>query len=743
MTTDIEKELRELFREKATDAPAAVPSTADAPQEVLRRGRIHQIGTVVGSAVVAFALVVGSVAGLRALVRGGDTVGGPDDYEVFERTATIEAFTVTSPSDWFLVNQWPRSMQLAVGGGTDAVTCIDPATGEIIDPLDKCGTSGSVAYADAGSCTIDPSGNQTCSGDAEPVDPIHPQSYGLPMLQLSNLDLGLDYVACRDGLPSDAAVLYVGYIQSGIDPVAPNLNPFPPGSGVPEPTQGPCGRGSYAEFTVNGHSMFAWVGVGADVSEADRATVGASYEMLSADDTWEPSGSAVTTPAYVLAGGTSRSDETWRLELRPSAQNVELSLPGLEPGVEDFTFGADEPVIWCCAHDEGLSVVTFGAVVKGATGIEFRPSEGDPIPGRIVPLPPSMPFDFDLFFIEGTGGLLGEVVPIRPADAPTLSPPPVVEPRAEAVELNGSYDDHDWTARFTGSFAEDTACMQVSLGDEHLERICPSPTNETVAGRLPYLNGWLTSFYLLAGSVPPEVEEIRFVSGNAVVRSQLRCAMGPLGWTNPDRKVCALALPQEGAGTLQYLDAAGTVVFEENIGWSRAEPDVPSEWAVAAGTICGERWSLTRVRSEQGFGLRLDWGTGEMVSAGMSVLGDDALPPHWVPLSGCPDPTDTPSAPEWIVWGLVSRRADAVWLLTDSGKSVEASLATESSEGPFVFWTILNDETLQDELNAAPVGEIVAFDDCEVIGRGSFSTEQQPLPSPAPSIDVAECMPQP
>lgn len=56
MTTDFENELRDLFREKAGEAPLASPTLpASAPQRVLRRGRLHQAGTVLGSAVVVVA----------------------------------------------------------------------------------------------------------------------------------------------------------------------------------------------------------------------------------------------------------------------------------------------------------------------------------------------------------------------------------------------------------------------------------------------------------------------------------------------------------------------------------------------------------------------------------------------------------------------------------------------------------------------------------------------------------------
>ena len=94
MTTDIENELRELFREKAGEAPLAAPSTpAAAPLRVLRRGRRRQIATVVGAAAVVALLVVGSVAGVQGLLGRGAEPLPVGNYAVFQRTTTVEAFT--------------------------------------------------------------------------------------------------------------------------------------------------------------------------------------------------------------------------------------------------------------------------------------------------------------------------------------------------------------------------------------------------------------------------------------------------------------------------------------------------------------------------------------------------------------------------------------------------------------------------------------------------------------------------
>ena len=192
------------------------------------------------------------------------------------------------------------------------------------------------------------------------------------------------------------------------------LTPFPPGEpGLPPATEdGPCGHGSYAFFTVNGYPMFAWVGVGTEVSEEDRETVETSYEMMSAIPDWELSPPDETTPAYVIAGGLTQAGNDWRLELRPSEQNVAFSLVGV---ARSSDFVIPPSVIEWAATDP-----IFGAISKEAAAVEFR-GQDDPsiaIPGTIVPLPPSMPFAFDLFFIEGTAGIDGEAVALGPDGEP-------------------------------------------------------------------------------------------------------------------------------------------------------------------------------------------------------------------------------------------------------------------------------------------------------------------------------------
>ena len=84
------------------------------------RGAVR-LGTIAVSVVTVIALAGVSFAGIRTLNGTGEQSLMPADispydsgrYPVFERTAQIESLSVTSPSDWYLVNQWPLGSQLA------------------------------------------------------------------------------------------------------------------------------------------------------------------------------------------------------------------------------------------------------------------------------------------------------------------------------------------------------------------------------------------------------------------------------------------------------------------------------------------------------------------------------------------------------------------------------------------------------------------------------------------------------
>jgi hypothetical protein len=578
VTTDMENELRGLFREKAGEAPVATPAAA--PQRVLRRSRLHQVGTVLGSAVVVVALIVGSVAGLtRILGDGNEDVVGSGDYEIFERTATIEAFTVTSPSDWFLVNHWPLSMQTNFAA------------------LALCPEETATTHSD-------------CVARTDPVE-LDP-ALGLPMFQLTNEDIPLGSTACGAETRQDMAVLYIALdYDSDIAGVYPPYLPDPGERVLPPVGDGPCGPGRYASFTADGEPFFAWIGIGSAATAEERLAVENAYERMSVAQQWQPTRSDQVTPGYVIAGGTSEIGVAWRLELRPGEQSPELSLEGPDQTLVDVS--VPENLTDTYYNDE-LTDPIFGTVTKDATGVEFRPGTENihydlgqsPVPGTIMPVPPTLgSFDFDLFFIDPPAeyaALGGHVIALGVDHVPSESPLPPAEPRGDEVELAGNAFGQRYRVRFTGAFADDTACIHVTLGGEHSEPLCPRPLETSLAGTQPSMQGVTTTkLNLLAGSVPPEVVEIRFTSDDETdPPTQFQCQMGPLGWTEPDRKVCVMALPAEGSGIFQYLDADGGVLFEEGMGWgvSEAEAVAPmpvdpvhggTYWAVYAWLGSGDQ----------------------------------------------------------------------------------------------------------------------------------------------------------
>ena len=145
--------------------------------------------------------------------------------------------------------------------------------------------------------------------------------------------------------------------------------------------------------------------------------------------------------------------------------------------------------------------------------------------------------------------------------------------RDEVVRLDGSTLGHDWMARFRGDFADGTACIDVTIDGEGGEPLCPRPIATSLAGDQPSLHVVNTpDLAVVVGSVPPEVVEIRFTSDSGnTAPSQFPCEVGPTGWTDPDRSVCAIALPPQDGGTFEYLGSDGEVLFEEGMAWFSAQ----------------------------------------------------------------------------------------------------------------------------------------------------------------------------
>jgi hypothetical protein len=154
-----------------------------------------------------------------------------------ERTVTVLGVTVTSPSSWTLADLWPLAHSIA--------TWPDPVGSKIDIPPD---------IRDRG---------------------------GLPVLQVSNRDLGLTS-ACTGITPTgDEAVLYVA-VNGG--PWLVNPDGSPKWSHQLTQGDGPCGEGMYAyraattPYSARPYLVFA--GFGPEVSEVDRQIVLDAFASL-------------------------------------------------------------------------------------------------------------------------------------------------------------------------------------------------------------------------------------------------------------------------------------------------------------------------------------------------------------------------------------------------------------------------------------------------------------------------------
>jgi hypothetical protein len=415
---DVEQDLRELLNRKAGSVGTVTPRL---PDGVRARGRRRQSGTVLVGGLTALALVLGSVGLLRAVDTDRGRQPTPADdrwagYEVFERTATVHSFTITAPSSWYLVDQWSWARPIA--------------------------------------------------------KEMREDSGVIPVLMLSNTDHGLATSPCFDdgfSVGRQEAVMTValdsGYFaehQGQADALPQTPTPF--GTGEYE-EEGPCGAGTYVPFATEDLPFVAHFSFGRDVTDEARGTLIASFETMTSpwaviDGT--PIGTRLDHPsgAYVIAGGENAAGP-WTLELRPQTDpgyvtNVQLELITVEGVRVDvggpFTVNEDQPI------EQAGGDPVFGAVVKEADGVELHLEEGTPtIPAQLVPLPPSMPFGFDLFFASNDTDVQATAVAIGPngeelttgeASLPSITATPEPPPNERRRVAEGATGGTEWALEY-------------------------------------------------------------------------------------------------------------------------------------------------------------------------------------------------------------------------------------------------------------------------------------------------------
>ena len=377
---DLEQRLKDVLE---TDA-AKAPRVPRAPEGLKRQVRRRQFGTALVGAVAVVAVLGVSVVGLRTLDRSQGTTPVDDpwaDYQVFERTARIENFTITSPSDVYLVNQWPWS----------------------IDTRENLRKAALRARDD---CMTQPRGQAR----RECVDATFGPGSGtvVPIFQLSNKDRGLRTSPCMDtaAVAPDEIVMTISFddlstatnFGAGDEPVWPVAY-----TEDADFDRTPCGPGVYVPFAspngeLGSYPYLAHVVAGDDVSEDDR------QELIDAFNSMDvvglerfDAGDQPNEPAYVLAGGENAAGP-WTLQLRTgrsSDSGFELSLISAEGGttLSDPRVSEGSPIVQAGGDP------VYGVVIEAATGVEVRSASGPRgEPAQLIPLPPSLPFDFDVFF---------------------------------------------------------------------------------------------------------------------------------------------------------------------------------------------------------------------------------------------------------------------------------------------------------------------------------------------------------
>ncbi len=593
---DIEHELRELLHNRSSDES----TTPLAPAEVLKRSRRRQIGTMAIGGLTAVLVIVASVAGLRAALPGHSVTAAAQN-DLPERTATIQSFTVTAPAGWTLID-W--------GPSTVTAFSFAQASPQSPPPI-------SVAY-------------------------VHPS----PVFELANADPGLDKrAACSaDAVvgPTDAVMV----IALGNDGASGTPQPWPaPIDPSAAPVAGPCGAGYYASFVLNGTPYFGFLGVGADVSDADRQALFDAYAGLQVRPT--PTAAALTRVGaigYVLAAGIEQG-VPWRLELGPS-----IEIP--------TTSGVNTPTTACLrvvtGNDlgSGLGCTPFsdtgstgptgpigrlvvdrvfvdGAVLPDATAVEYQAPGQDPVAATILTVPDSVR--------SSIASLLGGDIPARlywmlvDRSAATAVPPRVVQLAADGSQLSSQPLIATVLALSGGTEARvDLRNALVAAETHYTDRASYAGFTPAVASSIEPSLTYNTSTTAVSGAV-----SIRDLSPTTVL----------LVTAAPDGSVWCIANDQT-SGTTSYGTVDAQSVSEcagGDSAWGlelaqpslQPTPSSPAMHAIATGTDLGVTWTLSASLDTQGYCTQF-------------AAGDQGSGSCSAPASGGPAPGPDTHAPQVV-----------------------------------------------------------------------------------------------
>lgn len=375
--------------------------------------------TVVAAFSLALSLVVlawAAIALSGSLVRDRVPVAAPPA----ERTVTVLGVTVTAPTSWTIVDLWPLAHSIAT-------------------------------WPDAGSSRID-------------IPPDIRERGGLPVVQVSNHDLGLTSACSGTSPTGDEAVLYVA-VNGG--PWLVNPDGSPKWSHELTQGDGPCGEGMYAYRAAttpySAQPFLVFAGFGPEVSEADRQVIldaSASLDFAPVDS--PPP--AETMPGYVL-DGLQLGENEYTVEaraasdggvdialvngLQPEVSSVRLAGVG-RPGDPDLAFAFSglvrltSPESWPGLPPTNVALALFGVASDRVATVEVRMPSAGTFEPPILPIPSSLGTSFSVFDIQVppvTGGTVvaldadGNVVaegPLEQSQSPAPSASPTLSPPTEA-----------------------------------------------------------------------------------------------------------------------------------------------------------------------------------------------------------------------------------------------------------------------------------------------------------------------
>lgn len=367
----VRDDLDAMFRRREGD----VVGPPRMPASFRRRAHRRQAGTAALAVTGLAAVVALTVAGIQAFDGDDRFVPTPrEDHTrpVFERTATIEGFTVTSPSDWFLVDRWAASQRLL-----------------------KVFAAG--------------------------------ERRTLPVLEVTNFDPGLERAACDvpagsgNPLPPEGVAIFIALADDGPGWDGSEWCGGGDGGAI---TTG-IGR-RHLEEDDDGMPYVTWLIAGEDVPAETLASAQAIYDSIRVRADAQPLAFPGTdTAGYILWAGTDEDGSTWTIEARPTDVNVDLKLVTRETdgtysegGMGDFEVPPKD------VEGDG----SMGVVTEEAERVEFQPTDGsDPAVALLADLPPSLGYDADAYWFPEsdpteTEPIDGELVAVMPVASPSVDP---------------------------------------------------------------------------------------------------------------------------------------------------------------------------------------------------------------------------------------------------------------------------------------------------------------------------------